>query len=273
MTAIAERVAAAFLEACRIEVRALKPGNVHLHAAGHGMSVADFEASAAAAAPAIGRPGLGVGGRILEAVRATRAVVGCNTNLGIVLLAAPLAQAMFDGDGGSLRARLERVLDRLDVADARLAYEAIRLAAPGGLGRSDRHDVREEPTVTLLEAMAAAAERDRVAAQYATGYRDVFAIGVRRLEIARARWHSEEWAAAAAYLAFLARLPDSHIARKFGKEAAEAVRRHAVPLHRALCRAADPQRLEARLMAFDDNLKGRGLNPGTSAARRLTMNL
>jgi triphosphoribosyl-dephospho-CoA synthase len=265
MTEAAERVAAAFQEACRLEVRALKPGNVHVYAAGHGMSLADFEASAAAAAPAIGRPGLTVGQRILEAVRATRAAVGCNTNLGIVLLAAPLAQAALADDGATLRVRLGRVLRRLDVADARPAYEAIRLAAPAGLGRVDRHDVHEEPTVALLQAMAAAAERDRIAAQYATGYRDVFEIGVPRLARAQARWHGDEWAASAAYLAFLARLPDSHIARKFGDPAAEAVRRRAAPLYRALCRAVDPRRLEAPLLAFDHELKRQGLNPGTSA--------
>src|SRR5690349_23718513 len=57
------------------------------------MSVADFEKSAEAAAPVIGQATLSVGARIRLAVEATRGAVGHNTNLGIILLAAPLAQA------------------------------------------------------------------------------------------------------------------------------------------------------------------------------------
>ncbi len=84
---------AAFGAACRAELQALKPGNVHVHAPGHGMTVEDFERSAEAAAPWVAAPGLGVGERVLRAVESTRAACGQNTNLGILLLAAPLAAA------------------------------------------------------------------------------------------------------------------------------------------------------------------------------------
>ena len=47
----------AFIAACRAELEALKPGNVHVHGEGHGMTVGDFEASAAAAAPHIAARG------------------------------------------------------------------------------------------------------------------------------------------------------------------------------------------------------------------------
>jgi hypothetical protein len=88
-----DAVAAAYRDACLAELVALKPGNVHVFAGGHDMTTADFEASAAASAPAMGAPALSVGARIFEAIRRTREAVGCNTNLGIVLLCAPLAQA------------------------------------------------------------------------------------------------------------------------------------------------------------------------------------
>ena len=46
----------AYLEACRLDVAALKPGNVHRYAPGHGMDVVDFEKSAEISAPrAIGQ--------------------------------------------------------------------------------------------------------------------------------------------------------------------------------------------------------------------------
>ncbi len=83
--------------ACLTELRALKPGNVHRFGDGHAMTVADFEASAEAIAAVFAQPGLTVGARILQSVLATQAAVGCNTNLGIVLLCAPLAEAAQEG--------------------------------------------------------------------------------------------------------------------------------------------------------------------------------
>ncbi len=56
------------------------------------------------------------------------------------------------------------------VEDAREVYAAIRLAAPGGLGRAVEQDVADEPTVTLLEVMRLAADRDDIAREYATGF-------------------------------------------------------------------------------------------------------
>lgn len=259
------RVGAAVRAACLAELRALKPGNVHRHAAGHDMTVADFERSAEAIAPVFARPGLTVGERILGAVEATRAAVGCNTNLGIVLLAAPLAEAALAGRGRDLRQRLAAVLAGLDVADAERAFRAIRLAGPAGLGRVERHDVDQPARVTLRAAMAEAAVRDRIARQYASDYRDIFELGVPELRLALTRWNDEAWAAAQVYLSFLAGLPDSHIARKFGDTMAEQVRRRAAA-PAALLRAADqPETARQALLDFDAALKAEGLNPGTSA--------
>jgi triphosphoribosyl-dephospho-CoA synthase len=81
----------AFVDACLLDVLALKPGNVGVHGAGHGMQALDFLRSARAAAPAIAAEKASVGERIHAAIAATRAAAGVNTNLGIVLLAAPLA--------------------------------------------------------------------------------------------------------------------------------------------------------------------------------------
>ena len=262
---VAPRVAEAFREACLLELRALKPGNVHIHADGHGMTVAEFEASAAAAAAVIAAPGLRVGMRILRAVEATRAAVGCNTNLGIVLLAAPLIGAVWRPQTGGLAERVAAVLDALDRKDAEQAYEAIRLAAPGGLGRSPVEDVAEPPTRTLKEAMALAAERDRIARQYVTGFADVFEIGVTRFGEALARGMPLAEAVAAVHLRFMAAFPDSHIQRKYGAATAEAVRGEADLLDRPWLWEGPWVERRRRLLAFDSKLKSRSLNPGTSA--------
>jgi triphosphoribosyl-dephospho-CoA synthase len=260
-----DAVAAAYRAACLAELAALKPGNVHVFAAGHDMTTAQFEASARASAPAMGEPGLAVGARILGAIQRTRQVVDCNTNLGIVLLCAPLAQAALSAAPGGLRDRLDGVLTALDVADAEQAFAAIRLARPGGLGTAPENDVRQPATVPLSVAMADAAARDRVAEQYANGFADVFEIGVARLRSGLSRWTSEPWATTFAYLGFLAHHPDSHIARKSGLERAQAVCAMARPLDLLLQDAGDPEHIVPRLLSLDAELKAAGLNPGTSA--------
>jgi triphosphoribosyl-dephospho-CoA synthase len=113
--------------------------------------------------------------------------------------------------------------------------------------------------------MAEARDRDRIAEQYAGGFADVFDLGLPAFRRALARWEEETWAAAAAYLTFLSVFPDSHIARKFGGEAAEALRRRAMPLAARLAVADRPTALAASLLDFDRDLKQAGLNPGTSA--------
>jgi triphosphoribosyl-dephospho-CoA synthase len=254
----AARIAEAYVAACRAELDALKPGNVHRFADGHGMTVADFERSAEASARAIARAGARVGARALEAIAATRAAVGQNTNLGIVLLAAPLAAAA-ERPEPDFRAALARALADLDRDDARDVFAAIAMAAPGGLGTAERHDVREPPTVSLREAMAGAADRDLVARQYVADFEDVFGLG---LETFCATPGEAAEKATAVYLAFLAAAPDSHVARKFGRAAAESLRQEARSRARSLESAPDRQ---TALAAWDADWKARGLNPGTSA--------
>lgn len=252
-----------FMAVCRAEVMALKPGNVHVHAAGHGMTVEDFLLSAEAAAPEIACSGAPVGDRILRAVQATRRAVGCNTNLGILLLCAPLARAAESPKTHSLRDRLSSVLAALTVEDAEAAFEAIRLASPGGLGRAAEHDVAGPATVDLRTAMAAARSRDRIAAQYADGFRDVFDIGV-----ARARSMPDSDAvtlAEAVYLEFLTAFPDSHILRKQGEDRATAVLSEAREVRRQVAAASSAAIRREHLFVFDAHLKWRGINPGTSA--------
>src|SRR5262245_21577371 len=147
--------------ACIWEATARKPGNVHRYTDFADLSYLDLIQSAAAVAPVLNIASLcGVGKAILEAVKASRQVAPTNTNLGIVLLLAPLAAVPLMEE---LRSGLPRVLSSLSVADAKAAYEAIRLAHAGGLGRVPEQDVHQEPTKTLREVMALAAERDLIA--------------------------------------------------------------------------------------------------------------
>ena len=266
----APEIAAAFLAACRAELDALKPGNVHIHAAGHGMEIAHFIAAAEASAPFVADAGLKPGQRIQRAVEASMRAAGCNTNLGILLLSVPLAAAAgLDRPEAPLRSRLGEVLARLDDQDAADVYAAIRAANPGGLGRSDEADVAAPPTVTLLEAMRLAAARDRIAAAYGNGFGDIFDDHLPVLTAARAvagktPGAGEAAAIATLHMSLLARYPDSHIRRKLGFEVAahvQALARAARPAWHPIATAAGHD----ELMRLDSTLKSHAWNPGTTA--------
>ena len=229
------------------------------------MTSADFMVSAEAAAPLIGRKGLSVGKRIRLASEATRRAVSQNTNLGILLLAAPLAEAALGAGGSDLKGRLHYVLQELSIEDAREAYRAIRETGPGGLGEAPKHDIRSEPEVSLLEAMRAAEGRDRIAWNYTHDFADIFTLGLKWLAHAQERWGDPDWAASRVCLGFLAHVPDTLIERKFGERAAARVREEARPIESSLTECPAPEAMTAPLTAFDRSLKERGLNPGTSA--------
>lgn len=265
MTGLSNKLAGLYKEACLAELSALKPGNVHIFADGHGMVVQDFIASAEASAGPLCAPGLTVGQRIQQAIHATWSAVNCNTNLGIVLLAAPLVQASLESGLPLNEQALNQTLQGLTAEDANHAYAAILQASPAGLGSSDQHDVHEPPAVTLRQAMEAAQAYDMVARQYANGYQDILQFGLARYRAALALWQREAWAVTAVYLGFLARYADSHIARKYGDAAAGEVMQQA-RLHEEHFMASDnPKTCQRALMTFDQELKAEKRNPGTTA--------
>lgn len=258
-----EQIAEAFKWACLAELDAPKPGNVHVYAAGHRMTAEEFVRSAVAAAGPLSAPAARVGERIFRAVEATLAAVGANTNLGIILLCAPLAAAAELADE-DLRAALAQVLHGLNQDDADLAFRSIVRASPAGLGRSARHDVFEPATASLLQAMIEAADRDGVARQYATNFADVFDLGLSNLD---AMWDETDpkWATLATYLGFLSAFPDSHIVRKLGIQCADEIKRKAASLHASLRTKEDAAQLLPDILSWDAALKADGINPGTSA--------
>jgi triphosphoribosyl-dephospho-CoA synthase len=261
-----EEVGAAAQLACLLEASAPKPGNVSPGRHFHDTRYEDFLASAVAIGPAMAAAGgRSLGATIRAAVAATRCLTPRNTNLGIVLLLAPLCRAACAPAPGPLRERLRRVLAETSIADADRVYEAIRLAAPSGLGATAAQDVAGSPTVTLREAMALAADRDSVAREYVTDFGITFSLGAPALRAALTEGLAWTDAVVDAYLAVLAQVPDSHVARKLGPAAAEAISGQAREV-RALGggRTAAGR---AALAALDAELRDdrNTRNPGTSA--------
>src|SRR5918995_4709699 len=257
-------VAGAAQLACVLEASAEKPGNVTPSHDFDDTTYEDMLRSGIALGPELGRAGeRGVGETVLAAVSASRGVAGANTNLGIALLLAPLARAALSG--GPLRERLAEVLGALTVDDARAAYAAIRLAGPGGLDEPVEHDVRDEPRVTLREAMAAAAERDSTASEYVTDHAVTFELGLPALADALGDGLRARDAIVELALQLLAAVPDTLIARKRGPEPAGRV---AVGARQVLSAGGvRSARGRSALAGFDDSLRqdGNALNPGTTA--------
>lgn len=262
-----EIISAAAQFACLVEAAAAKPGNVSPGRPFGDMRYEDFLASAAAIGPAFLAVGTEpVGRTILRAVEATRRFTRANTNLGIVLLLAPLARAAaLARPGERLRNAAARVVAATTVEDAVDAFAAIRLAAPGGMGTVDEADIASVPEVTLLEAMRLAAGRDAVAAEWAHGFPVTFEVGAPVIRRARAEGLGWEEAATEGFLAILAHQPDTLIARKLGRDAALAVQASARDLVTTTARGtAERSAAVARLDAsLRDEANRR--NPGTTA--------
>ncbi len=260
-----EVIREAWLRACAWDVAVRKPGNVSRHSDGHGMQAQTFLDSAAASLDGLCATGARVGERIESAVAASWARVGCNTNLGIVLLCAPLAAAAERVDAADgLRAAIADVIEGLDVADAEAAFRAIVRASPGGLGEAPEQDVHTPPSLTLREAMTLAAGRDRIAAQYRDAMAELFEVGLPALAGSDDPATVDDRAVQRLYLGWLASGPDSHIVRKHGPALAQSVLNEALPWW-SRARAGESLDADPAWADWDRSLKSRRINPGTSA--------
>ena len=261
-----------YLQACEVELQAFKPGNVSIYSAAHDMTVNDFRLSAKVSAPPLCHPDYSLGEKIFYAVKATRDAVGCNTNLGIILLCAPLIQAVdcCRQSGLTLRQALHQVLNNTTVTDADWTFKAIALAAPAGLGEVVDQDVKTHASVTLTQAMQLASDKDRIALQYLTDYKDIFDFAVLSYNRTLLRWGSHHWAAVAVYADLLSHYPDSHIERKYGDQYTEMVASRMIQLNDELSTTENPDLIMPLLHSIDQELKAQRINPGTTADMTVT---
>jgi triphosphoribosyl-dephospho-CoA synthase len=257
------------VDACVQDIRAFKPGNVSIGFPMQDMNANDFIRSAEAIARPITEPDASIGQRIESSIEATRRVVSCNTNLGIVLLVAPV-MAAFERISGSLNLNslqraLHEVLSELTLEDASGCYRAIRSAAPGGLGDSPNEDVLTEPTLNLLEAMRLAAGWDRIAQEYVEDYAAIIGTGLRSLMHSKEQGEAEIWAITRCYLTFVANYPDTHVSRRHGLEIAQSIQQEALELldlWKVYCSAAE---FWPELLKLHHRWRQNKINPGTSA--------
>jgi triphosphoribosyl-dephospho-CoA synthase len=257
-------IAAAATLACIDEATAPKPGNVHRGADFEDLTYVDLVHSAVIVGPILGRAAeVGVGRAVLDAVIETRDCVGTNTNLGTLLLLAPLAAVRPDvtiADG------IGRVLAELRCDDTRLVFEAIRVSGAGGLGQVNEADVSNEPPpgLGLVEAMRLARERDLVARQYCIDFADVFKIAMWIEEGVGCGW-ALETAIVYAHIQQMAEEADSLIRRKLGPGVAEQARTMAGKVLEAGLPGEEAYERGLADLDFWLRLDGHRRNPGTTA--------
>jgi triphosphoribosyl-dephospho-CoA synthase len=257
------------LDACVQDIRAFKPGNVSIGFPMQDMNAEDFILSAQAILAPITEPGYTVGHRIELAIEATRSAVSCYTNLGIVLLFAPLMSALerlpdFQ-DSDSLQGALHTVLSELTLEDAQACYRAIRIADPGGLGSSHEEDVQSEPSLNLLEVMRLAAGWDNIAREYIEDYAGIVETGLNSLMRSKQQGEAEIWAITRCYLTFVANYPDTHVSRRHGVQLARTIQEEALELldQWRVCRSA--AEVWPEMLKLHHRWRDLKINPGTSA--------
>lgn len=265
------RLADAAQLATILEATACKAGNVHPGASFADMTYSDFLVTAATLQSALSQPiveRIGVGPLALQLVQAVRAAVGRNTNLGTILLLAPIVVAarQFE-DHSSLNAcqlkdRIGCVLASLSNLDSQLVYQAIREAQPGGLGTVAGHDVQSSAPNKLVDAMRLVADVDAVARQYCNGFADIFERLLPWLNEALSDSGEVFEAICILQLRWMAFQPDGLIVRKTGMEIATQAQQLALKCltENGSLKPTDYQRLDEFLRA-----DGHRRNPGTTA--------
>ncbi len=244
--------------ACVLEATAPKVGNVYPGRSFDDLSYIDFVNAAEIACCQLTVDAQPMSQCILNAVQQTANEVGNNVNLGILLLLGPLVAANCS-DLQSWSHAIAFVLGSLDENDGQNIFRAIAAASPGGLGETESNDVRSTTgPVNIIEAMAQATDRDRVAKQYATGFADLIENVVPVVETAISETGDVLTGIGIAHLRLLALEPDSLIARKCGVDFALEVRDRAAQIN------IDDS---AAVERFDQWLRkdGHRRNPGTTA--------
>ena len=262
------QVKMAFEYACKLDVFSIKPGNVFLDHPAYGMTHKDFLQSSMACSDIICEQNIDIGEKILESVKASIDVVGCNTNLGIILLCSPIVEAIYlDNEHKLQQNNLKKVIDRIDLKQTKTIYKAINLANAGGMGLKDKFDLnaKKSSDFTLSEAMNFASSYDYIANEYTNYFNNI-------INTISLNWRNyfklmgnAECATTATFLKLISSNPDSLIARKYGLDTAIEVSGKFKALSDEYCELKNPNIINNKLLLLDSELKIQGLNPGTTA--------
>ena len=255
----------AYLFSCKKDIELIKPGNVNLLSSHKDTNAQDYLDSAILSSKELFNQNYSLGKRILESVNVTRSKVNVNTNLGIILLCAPVIQSYIDFNNLDLREGIKKTLSTTSIKDTHDLCAAINISSPGGLGNSDMYDTASYPNASIKQIMDYSQEYDRISYQYSHNFSDIFDFIIPKLEFLNQRYESLDISLSLLFIEILAKIPDSHISRKFGDKIAKKTSNNAHDLLKILDREYDPDYLAKALNNLDYEYKKKGINPGTTA--------
>ena len=255
----------AYLFSCKKDIELIKPGNVNLLSSHKDTKAQDYLDSAILSSKELFNQNYSLGKRILESVNVTRSQVNVNTNLGIILLCAPVIQSYIDFNNLDLRDGIKKTLSTTSIKDTHDLCAAINISSPGGLGDSDMYDTASYPNASIKQIMDYSQEYDRISYQYSHNFSDIFDFIIPKLEFLNQRYESLDISLSLLFIEILAKIPDSHISRKFGDKIAKKTSNNAHDLLKILDREHDPDYLAKALNNLDYEYKKKGINPGTTA--------
>jgi triphosphoribosyl-dephospho-CoA synthase len=255
----------AYLFSCKKDIELIKPGNVNLLSSHKDTKAQDYLDSAILSSKELFNQNYSLGKRILESVNVTRSQVNVNTNLGIILLCAPVIQSYIDFNNLDLREGIKKTLSTTSIKDTHDLCAAINISSPGGLGDRDMYDTASYPNASIKEIMDYSQEYDRISYQYSHNFSDIFDFIIPKLEFLNQRYESLDISLSLLFIEILAKIPDSHISRKFGDKIAKKTSNNAHDLLKILDREHDPDYLAKALNNLDYEYKKKGINPGTTA--------
>ena len=255
----------AYLYACKKDVELIKPGNVSINSPHLDTNAQDYLDSSILSAKELFQDKYGLGERILQSVKITRSKINVNTNLGIVLLCAPIIQACVNYNSFGLREGIKQTLLSATYQDTHDLCMAISLSSPGGLGRSDMYDVSTNPSISIKQMMDYSAKYDRISYQFSHNYSDILDFIIPRLIILNEKHNSLDVSLSILFIEILAKIPDSHISRKYGDKIAKKTSNNASDLLKILDRENSPDYIANELNNLDYEYKKKGINPGTTA--------
>ena len=262
------QVKMAFEYACKLDVFSIKPGNVLLNYPAYGMTHKDFLQASMACSDIICEPNMDIGDKVYECISASMDVVGCNANLGIVLLCVPIVEALYlDKNRIFKQENLISTISEINEKQTKKIYKAINLASAGGMGEKDKFDLNSSnnKNFTFMEAMNYASSYDYIALQYKESFDNIINNLAPKWREYFKNFNSDENATTALFLDLISVVPDSLIARKYGIDTAKEVSNKFLELSKEYSCSKNPNSLNNQLLLIDSELKIQGLNPGTTA--------
>jgi triphosphoribosyl-dephospho-CoA synthase len=254
-----------YINACRLDIDTIKPGNVNTFLGHHDTQSDDFISSYSVTSKIIISPNLSLGDKIFNCIKSTNKSVNKNTNLGIILLCSLFSHSLSIKKNIIVKDAIKECVLTSSRDDVLKICKAISLAQPGGLNMHDEYDVDSRPDISLYNIMKLSSSYDMISKQYSCFFEDIFDFILPTLIMTISEIKDVKLAISYTFLKTLEKYPDSHICRKYDDKFAKKTSNEASDLIKILDGDARLESWGKKLMSLDNHFKMARVNPGTTA--------